>query len=56
LSVAESDQHNPALGLIKAILARRYTSPELYDLMEAMLKLVVRSHTAALRQVCNRME
>eukprot|EP00980_Cylindrotheca_fusiformis_P008869 scaffold1894_cov180-Cylindrotheca_fusiformis.AAC.2 len=51
LSVAESDQHNPALGLIKAILSRKYISPEMYDLMEAMLKLVVRSHTTALRHV-----
>ncbi|CAJ1908376.1 unnamed protein product [Cylindrotheca closterium] len=50
LSVTDSDQHNPALGLIKAILARRYISSELYDLMEVMLKLVVRSHTSALRQ------
>jgi hypothetical protein len=51
VSVAESDQHNPALGLIKAILSRRYTSPEFYDLMESMLKLVVRSQKASLRQV-----
>jgi hypothetical protein len=50
VSVAESDQHNPALGLIKAILSRRYTSPEFYDLMEAMLKLNVRSQKASLRQ------
>lgn len=56
LSVVESDQHNPALGLIKALLARKYTSPELYDLMEAMLKLVVRSHTTALRHVSKQVE
>ena len=51
MSVTESDQHNPALGLIKAILTRRFMSPEFYDLMETLLKLVVRSHNAALRQV-----
>lgn len=51
VSVAESDQHNPALGLIKAILSRRYISPELYDLMESILKTIVRSQKASLRQV-----
>ena len=51
VSVAESEQHNPALGLIKAILSRRYISPEFYDLMESLLKLVVRSQKASLRQV-----
>lgn len=51
VSIAESDQHNPALGLIKAILSRRFQSPEFYDLMETVLKLNVRSQKASLRHV-----
>jgi U3 small nucleolar RNA-associated protein 20 len=51
VSITESDQHNPALSLIKAILSRKFTSPEFYDLMESMLKLCVRSQKASLRQV-----
>lgn len=51
VSISESDQHNPALGLIKAILSRKFMSPEFYDLMETMLKLNVRSLKASLRQV-----
>jgi len=51
-SITDSDQHNPALNLIKVILIRRYASPELYDLMESMMKLVVRSPKATLRQEC----
>jgi U3 small nucleolar RNA-associated protein 20 len=51
VSISESEQHNPALGLIKAVLSRKYMSPEFYDLMEVMLKLSVRSQKASLRQV-----
>ena len=51
VSIAATDQHNPALNLIKAIMSRRYVSPEFYDLMESLLKLVVRSQKATLRQV-----
>jgi len=54
-SITETDQHNPALNLIKVILMRRYTSPEFYDLMESMMKLVVRSPKATLRQECARL-
>ena len=51
LSISESEQHNPAHGLIKAIVSRRYVSPEFYDLMETMLKMSVRSQQASVRQV-----
>ena len=51
LSITESEQHNPAHGLIKAIVSRRYISPEFYDLMETMLKMSVRSQKASVRQV-----
>jgi U3 small nucleolar RNA-associated protein 20 len=51
LSIAESEQHNPAYGLIKAIVSRRYVSPEFYDLMETMLKMSVRSQKSSVRQV-----
>ena len=50
VSVSEAEQHNPALGLIKAILSRRFMSPEFYDLMELMLKINTRSQKASLRQ------
>jgi len=50
VSLAEAEQHNPALALIKAIMSRKYVSPEFYDLMDAMLKLVVRSQKPSLRQ------
>lgn len=50
VSMTESDQHNPALGLIKAILSRKFMSPEFYGLMESMLKVNVRSQRVSLRQ------
>ena len=50
VSVSEADQHNPALGLIKAILSRKFMSPEFYELMELMLKINARSQKASLRQ------
>ena len=48
-SIVSSDQHNPAIALIKAIMSRRYVSAEFYDLMEAMLEQSVRSPKASLR-------
>jgi U3 small nucleolar RNA-associated protein 20 len=51
VALAEAEQHNPALALIKAIMSRKYVSPEFYDLMASMLKLVVRSQKPSLRQV-----
>ncbi|KAG7361182.1 DRIM down-regulated in metastasis family protein [Nitzschia inconspicua] len=50
ISIAETEQHNPALNLVKAIMSHRYISPEFYDLMDAILKLVVRSPKPTLRQ------
>lgn len=50
-SITDTDQHNPALNLIKVILLHRFMSPELYDLMESLMKLVVRSPKTLLRQV-----
>ncbi len=54
-SITDTDQHNPALNLIKVILMRRFLSPELYDLMESLMKLVVRSPKTLLRQECARL-
>lgn len=48
--IVESDQHNPALGLLRAVMTRRYVSPELYDLMETMLEQTARSPKLSLRQ------
>ena len=48
-SVTSTDQHNPAIALIKAIMSRRYVSVEFYDLMETMLEQTVRSSKSTLR-------
>jgi len=42
-SIVESDQHSPAIGMVKAIMSRRFVSAEFYDLMEAILEQSVRS-------------
>ncbi len=51
-AVVESDHHHPTLGLIKAIVSRQFMSTELYDLMDTMLDLSVKSHKSTLREVC----
>lgn len=48
-SIVTSDQHNPAIALIKAIMSRRYVSADFYDMMETMLDQSVRSPKASLR-------
>jgi U3 small nucleolar RNA-associated protein 20 len=50
VSIAETEQHIPALKLIKAIMSHQFVSAEFYDLMESLVKLVVRSQKANLRQ------
>lgn len=50
-AISESGQHNQALGLINALVSRRFISPEFYDLLEKVLELSVRSHTASIRLV-----
>jgi U3 small nucleolar RNA-associated protein 20 len=50
-SVVDVDNHNAALNLIKAVMTRRFLSPEFYDLMETLVELSVRSQKASLRQV-----
>jgi U3 small nucleolar RNA-associated protein 20 len=52
-SIVESDQHNPALALVKAITSRRFVSPEIYDLMKTLLEQSVRSPKPSLREQCN---
>jgi U3 small nucleolar RNA-associated protein 20 len=49
-SLIDSDQHNPAISLIKAIMSRHYVSAEIYDLMETLLQLSVRSTKSSLRE------
>lgn len=51
-SLVDSDHHNPAIGLVKAITSHQFMSPEFYDLMETVLDQSVRSPRAALRQEC----
>jgi U3 small nucleolar RNA-associated protein 20 len=50
-AIVESGQHNQALGLISALVSRRFISPEFYDLLEKVLELSVRSHSASVRLV-----
>ncbi len=49
-SLADSEQHTPAMGLVKTILSRRYIAPEIYDLAETLLILTVRSSKVSLRE------
>jgi len=51
-SIVDTDNHNAALNLVKAMMSRRFVSPEFYDLMETILELSVKSHRASLRQQC----
>ena len=50
-AITDSESHNAALNLLRAIMSRRFVSPEFYDLMETIIEQTVRSHKAALRQV-----
>ena len=52
-AVRESDQHNATFGLVKAIAAKRYMSPEFFDLMDIVLKLSVQSQKHAVRLQCS---
>ncbi|KAI2504538.1 hypothetical protein MHU86_9943 [Fragilaria crotonensis] len=51
-SVMAFDDSNAALGTVKALLSQRFASPELYDLMETLLDLSVRSHRESFRDQC----
>lgn len=48
-SIVDFEHHNAATGLIKAIMNRRYLSPEFYDLMEKVLEQAVRNPNAPAR-------
>lgn len=52
-SVMDCDQHNPAMSLIKVIMARKVLTPELYDLMETLVAHTVRSTKSSLRDQCS---
>ena len=49
-SLTNSAQHNPAMGLVKALVARNVISPGMYDLMKVVLEESVHSHKETLRQ------
>ena len=49
-SVERGDQYNQAIHLVKAIMARRFISVELYELVDIFLRQTVRSSRANLRQ------
>jgi U3 small nucleolar RNA-associated protein 20 len=50
-AVMESEHHNATFGLVKAICVKKYISPELYDLMDIILKLSVQSPRPSVRLV-----
>ena len=50
-AVMESEHHNATFGLVKAICVKKYVSPELYDLMDIILKLSVQSQKPSVRLV-----
>ena len=52
-SLLESEQHSQAISLLKAIVARKYSSSDMYDLMECLLEQSVRSQKDSLRQQCS---
>jgi U3 small nucleolar RNA-associated protein 20 len=52
-AVRESEQQNATFGLVKAIAAKRYMSPEFFDLMDIILKLSVQSQKHAVRLQCS---
>jgi U3 small nucleolar RNA-associated protein 20 len=51
-SMLESEQHSQAVSLLKVIVSRKYSSPDMYDLMECVLEQSVRSPKVSLRQQC----
>mmetsp|Transcript_26337 Transcript_26337/g.37753 ORF Transcript_26337/g.37753 Transcript_26337/m.37753 type:complete len:962 (-) Transcript_26337:142-3027(-) len=50
LSMTDTEHHNSTFSLIKAIVSRRFLSPEFYDLIEKLLELSVQSLKAGVRQ------
>lgn len=52
-SVLESEQHSQAISLLKSIISSKYSSSDLYDLMECILEQSVRSPKESLRQQCS---
>jgi U3 small nucleolar RNA-associated protein 20 len=52
-AILESEQPTTAMKLINSIVATKFLSPELYDLMETLLEQSVRSTRPALRQQCS---
>ena len=50
-ALTDAEHHNSTFGVIKAITASKYVSPEFYDLMEEILKMTVQSQKRTMRQV-----
>ena len=49
-SLVDSEHHNPAISLVKAVMSWHYISAEFYDLIETLLELSVRSPKPTLRE------
>ena len=50
-AISDISPHNSELSLIKSIESRTYLSPDMYDIMEGVLKLNVQSQVNGLRRV-----
>lgn len=50
-ALTDAEHHNSTFGVIKAITASKYVSPDFYDLMEEILKMTVQSQKKTMRQV-----
>lgn len=50
-AISDISPHNSELSLMKSIESRSYLSPDMYDIMEGVLKLDVQSQVNGLRRV-----
>lgn len=48
----EHETQAPAFALLRAILAKRFVVPEVYDLMEKVASLMVTSQSASVQELC----
>mmetsp|Transcript_24519 Transcript_24519/g.56037 ORF Transcript_24519/g.56037 Transcript_24519/m.56037 type:complete len:566 (-) Transcript_24519:1000-2697(-) len=54
ISVSDSEHHNTTFGLVKEIVSMRFLSPELYDMMDQILRLTVQSQKDPVRQLSSK--
>jgi len=50
--VQDSDRQTTAFSVLKAILSRKLVAAELYDIMDKVMELMIRTHIHSLREHC----